>query len=91
MGTFSRRSAKIRRRPLVDLPSAPPTERQDAAPRLATFAVISLWMLASMVVAVRQALDFTHLSRAVAVCLAGWAVVALLALAMWIAFGPSVS
>jgi len=56
-----------------------------------TFSVVSLWMLATMVVAVRQALDFTHLSRAVAVCLAGWVIAALLAFAMGFAFGPLVS
>lgn len=32
----------------------------------------SVWMLAAMVVGVRQALDFASLSRAVAVCLTGW-------------------
>ena len=34
--------------------------------------VASLWMLASMVVAVRQALDFESTGRAVAVCLIGF-------------------
>jgi hypothetical protein len=55
------------------------------------FTVVSLWMLAAMVVAVRQALDFTHLSRAVGVCVAGWAIVGLLAFAMGFAFGSPVS
>ena len=59
--------------------------------RPVTFAIVSLWMLAAMVVAVRQALDFTHLSRAIAVCLAGWVVVALVAFAIGLAFGPLVS
>jgi hypothetical protein len=59
--------------------------------RPVTFTLVSIWMLATMVVAVRQALDFTHLSRAIAVCLAGWVVVALLAFAMGFAFGPLVS
>jgi hypothetical protein len=59
--------------------------------RPVTFAVVSLWMLATMVVAVRQALDFTHLSRAVAVCVAAWLAVALVMLAMGFAFGPLVS
>jgi hypothetical protein len=40
--------------------------------RLATFVAVSLWMLAAMVVAVRQALDFTGTLRAIAVCVAGW-------------------
>lgn len=34
--------------------------------------IISVWMLASMVVAVRQALDYTSTLRAIAVCLVGW-------------------
>jgi len=55
------------------------------------FTAVSLWMLAAMVVAVRQALDFTHLSRAVAVCLAGWAIAVLLAFAMGFALGPPLS
>ena len=59
--------------------------------RPVTFTVVSIWMLATMVVAVRQALDFTHLSRAVAVCVAAWIAVAFLMLAMGFAFGPLVS
>jgi hypothetical protein len=61
------------------------------AGRLPAFSLISLWLLASMVVAVRQALDYTNLSRAIAVCAAGWAVAALLVLAIGFAFGPLVS
>lgn len=34
--------------------------------------VISVWMLAAMVVAVRQALDYTSTLRAVGVCVIGW-------------------
>jgi hypothetical protein len=34
--------------------------------------VTSIWMLASMVVAVRQALDYQSTARAIAVCLLGW-------------------
>ncbi len=34
--------------------------------------VISVWMLAAMVVAVRQALDYTSTWRAVGVCIVGW-------------------
>lgn len=52
--------------------------------RLVSFIVGSLWMLAAMVVAVRQALDYTSTARAVGVCVAGWllslAVAALLGL-----------
>lgn len=34
--------------------------------------VVHIWMLVAMVVAVRQALDYTSTWRAVAVCLTGW-------------------
>jgi hypothetical protein len=37
------------------------------------FAIASIWMLVAMVVAVRQALDYTSTARAVAVCIIGWA------------------
>lgn len=59
--------------------------------RPAVFAAISLWMLASMVVAVRQALDFPHTARAVGVCAAGWALAALFALLLGSVFGSTVS
>ena len=38
------------------------------------FVVVSIWMLAAMVIAVRQALDYTGTLRAVAVCVIGWIV-----------------
>ena len=59
--------------------------------RPVTFVVVSAWMLAAMIVAVRQALDFTHTTRAVAVCVAGWGLVAALALAAGFVFGARVS
>ena len=34
--------------------------------------LVSIWMLVTMVVAVRQALDYTSTFRAVGVCLVGW-------------------
>ncbi len=34
--------------------------------------VVSIWMLAAFVVAVRQALDYRSTGRAVAVCAIGW-------------------
>ena len=37
------------------------------------FAVTEVWMLLSMVIAVRQALDYTSTARALAVCVIGWA------------------
>jgi hypothetical protein len=36
------------------------------------FAVASIWMLVAMVIAVRQALDYTGTLRAVGVCVIGW-------------------
>ncbi|MBA3005765.1 MAG: YIP1 family protein [Proteobacteria bacterium] len=36
------------------------------------FAVASIWMLVAMVIAVRQALDYTGTLRAVGVCAIGW-------------------
>lgn len=36
------------------------------------FFIASIWMLAAMVVAVRQALDYTSTLRAVGVCILGW-------------------
>jgi len=36
------------------------------------FALASIWMLVAMVIAVRQALDYTSTFRAVGVCVIGW-------------------
>ena len=36
------------------------------------FMVITIWMLVTMVVAVRQALDLRSTGRAVVICLIGW-------------------
>lgn len=44
---------------------------RPAAPLV--FAVVSLWMIAAAVIAVRQALDFRSLTRAIAVCGLSWA------------------
>jgi len=38
------------------------------------FMVASIWMLVAMVIAVRQALDYTGTMRAIAVCVIGWIV-----------------
>jgi len=43
----------------------------------------SIWMLVAMVVAVRQALDYTSTLRAVAVCIIGWIIQAIV---FWIFF-----
>lgn len=40
----------------------------------AVFFVASVWMLVAMIVAVRQALDYTSTLRAVGVCVIGWAI-----------------
>jgi len=54
------------------------------------YAVTALWMLAAMVVAVRQALDYDSTARAVAVCGLGWVLAIALALVLGIFLGPSV-
>jgi hypothetical protein len=36
--------------------------------------IVSLWMLVAMVIAVRQALDYTSTWRAVGVCIIGWVI-----------------
>ncbi|MDP8266048.1 MAG: hypothetical protein P9M07_03785 [Candidatus Aceula meridiana] len=38
------------------------------------FTIAGLWMLGAMVIAVRQALDYTSTIRAVGVCLIGWVI-----------------
>jgi hypothetical protein len=55
------------------------------------FAVSSLWMLAAMVVAVRQALDYRSTARAVGVCVLGWLLSLAVAAVIGLAFAPSVS
>lgn len=45
---------------------------RPAAPMV--FAIVAVWMVATAVLAVRQALDFKSTGRAVAVCALGWAV-----------------
>lgn len=55
------------------------------------YAVVSVWMLVAMVVAVRQALDYTSTGRAVAVCAVGWALSLALAGVLGILFPSTVS
>ena len=55
------------------------------------FAIAAVWMLAAMVVAVRQALDYTSTSRAIAVCLVGWALALAFAVGIGLVFSPNVS
>ena len=55
------------------------------------FVVTAIWMLAAMVVAVRQALDFDSTGRALAVCGLGWALAITIALGLGLVFGPALS
>jgi hypothetical protein len=55
------------------------------------FSVTAVWMLAAMIIAVRQALDYRHTARAIAVCALGWALAVAMALALGVLFGPTVS
>jgi len=50
-------------------------------------AVASIWMLFSMVVAVRQALDYTSTLRAIAVCVVGWLVYVAIFMAVGMVLG----
>ncbi len=50
-----------------------------------------LWMLASMIVAVRQALDYRSTGRAIGVCLIGWLVYALVLFLIALALGLGTS
>jgi hypothetical protein len=50
-----------------------------------------LWMLAAMVLAVRQALDYTSTTRAIAVCLLGWVLALTLAVILGLIFSRPVS
>jgi hypothetical protein len=52
------------------------------------FAVTALWMLMAMIVAVRQALDYTSTARAFAVCAFGWALSLGFAIAAGLLWSP---
>ncbi|MBW2183923.1 MAG: hypothetical protein JRF49_08675, partial [Deltaproteobacteria bacterium] len=49
--------------------------------------VSSVWMLVAMVIAVRQALDYTGTLRAVGVCVIGWVIQAVLIMLLFSLFG----
>jgi hypothetical protein len=51
----------------------------------------SLWMLVTMIVAVRQTLDYRSTGRAVAVCVAGWGLAIVIAIGLGMFFTPPVS
>jgi hypothetical protein len=55
------------------------------------FAVVGVWLLASTTVAVRQALDVESTGRALAVCALGWLLVAGIAAAIGLVFGPALA
>jgi hypothetical protein len=57
---------------------------------LPVFVISAVWMLAAMIVAVRQALDFTTTRRAVAVCGLGWLFAIGFAVLFGVLFGPRV-
>jgi hypothetical protein len=58
---------------------------------LPVFAMVALWMLVAMVVAVRQALDYSSTARAIAVCVVGWLLTAVVGLAGGFFLGARVS
>jgi hypothetical protein len=62
-----------------------------SAATIPVFAITAVWMLAAMIVAVRQALDFQSTARAVAVCVLGWTLAIAIAVGMGMLFGPTVS
>ena len=51
------------------------------------FGVVAIWMLVAMVIAVRQALDYTSTWRAIGVCAIGWVVQGLVLLVAVSIFG----
>jgi hypothetical protein len=55
------------------------------------FVATSIWMVLAMVIAVRQALDYTSTARAVAVCVIGWVLSVVVAVVIGLFFGPTVS
>jgi hypothetical protein len=55
------------------------------------FAITAVWMLAAMIVAVRQALDYRSTMRAIAVCAIGWLLSLGLAVGLQMLLGDSVS
>ena len=55
------------------------------------FTVASIWMLVTMVIAVRQALDYTSTFRAVGVCVIGWIIQTVILVLMFSLLGGSPS
>jgi hypothetical protein len=57
----------------------------------AAFAITAVWMLIAMIVAVRQALDYTSTARAIGVCVLGWVLAIAIAVGVGLMFGPTLS
>jgi len=57
--------------------------------RTLLFLVAGIWMLVAMVIAVRQALDYTSTGRAIGVCVIGWVVQGLILGFFILIFGTS--
>ncbi len=58
---------------------------------IAAFALTAVWMLAAMVVAVRSALDYKTIARAVVVCVIGWTLAIGIAVGFGLFFGSTLS
>jgi hypothetical protein len=58
---------------------------------LPVFVITAVWMLAAMIIALRQALDYQHTGRAIAVCVLAWTLAILFAIGLGLLFGPTVS
>lgn len=58
---------------------------------LPIYATASLWMLLTMIVAVRQALDYRSTGRAIGVCLVGWTLSLVIAVIIGTLFAPTVT
>jgi hypothetical protein len=54
------------------------------------FAATAIWMLLATIVALRQALDYRDIGRAVAVCVVAWMMAATAALVIGVFFSPAV-
>jgi hypothetical protein len=59
--------------------------------RTVVFVLCILWTVAAMVVAVRQALDYTSTGRALAVCVLGFSLSVIVAVVLGLLFGPALS
>ncbi len=62
-----------------------------SAATIPVFAVTAVWMLAAMIVGVRQALDFRSTPRAIGVCVLGWVLALAIAAVIGLFFSRPVS